>query len=67
LNNSDVQVITTWLFQTGHPEDPQDTRILINIRLAGAILVMLPTFFFYFLLRSRIMKAISKQGNSIKG
>ena len=60
-------MMSTWLFTTGMSVDPGDTRIRTQLRLAAAIIAIAPLFITYFLMRSRIMKAISKQGNTIKG
>ena len=62
-------VLSTWLFQTGK-ETISGTDITIlyqNIRMAAAILVMLPMLIVYFIFRTRIMRAISKQGSGVKG
>ncbi len=67
LQGSDQHVINTWLFQTGKDPLGQDTRIMNNVRMAGAILAIVPMFGAYFLMRGRIMRAISRQGSAIKG
>ncbi|MBY7704853.1 hypothetical protein JIY74_32290 [Vibrio harveyi] len=48
-------------------EDEGQIPFLKNIRMAGAILAILPMFIIYFGFRKRILNAISKQGSTIKG
>ncbi len=67
LQGQEYQVINTWVFSTGHPKIGTDTRILGNVRMAAAILAIAPMFIIYLGMRSRIMKAISRQGSTIKG
>lgn len=64
---TDYRVMSVWLFGVGRDTTTQDERVFDNIRMAGAILVILPMFVFYFLFRKRIMAAISRQGSTIKG
>ncbi|WP_338822296.1 carbohydrate ABC transporter permease [Mycoplasmopsis felifaucium] len=64
---TDYRVMSVWLFGVGRETSTQDERVFDNIRMAGAILVILPMFVFYFLFRKRIMSAISRQGSTIKG
>ena len=66
LSGQDMDVINTWLFKTGRSEGA-DSRIMMNVRMAAAIIAIVPMFIVYFLFRSRIMKAISRQGSAIKG
>ncbi|TCG12047.1 carbohydrate ABC transporter permease [Mycoplasma marinum] len=67
LAGQEDQVINTWVFTTGFPKTGTDTRILANVRMAAAILAILPMFITYFVMRGRIMRAISRQGSAIKG
>ncbi len=66
-SNTGFDVISTWVFKTGNVE-MGDTKMLIRpVRMAGAVLAVLPMFIAYFAMRGRIMKAISRQGSAIKG
>ena len=59
-------IMSVWLFGVG--QDPVEaTRVYQSIKMAGAVLVILPMFILYFLFRKRIMSAISRQGSTIKG
>ncbi|AWX42874.1 carbohydrate ABC transporter permease [Metamycoplasma cloacale] len=60
-------VINVWLTHTG--KDPADEQpiVYISVRIAANILGILPMFITYFLLRKRIMNAISRQGRATKG
>ena len=61
-------VLGTWLFNTGKINvGGEQQRLLMNVRLAAAILVTVPMIIIYFAFRTKIMKAISRQGNAIKG
>ncbi len=64
---SDKQVMSTWVFTTGLPDDPNDNRLLMEVRLAAAVIAIIPMFIVYFAMRGRIMRAISRQGSAIKG
>ena len=64
---STQHVMSTWIFTTGLPFDPDDNRIQMQERLAAAIIAIIPMFIVYFAMRGRIMRAISRQGSSIKG
>ncbi|WKX02470.1 carbohydrate ABC transporter permease [Candidatus Mycoplasma mahonii] len=66
-DGSGTQVMSTWQFTIGKDPDPAQTRLLTQVRLAGAVLAILPMFIVYFAMRRRIMKAISRQGSAIKG
>lgn len=67
--NSNIKVINIWLLDVGRnpAEDEGQIPFLKNIRMAGAILAILPMFIIYFGFRKRILNAISKQGSTIKG
>lgn len=67
LKTSNAQVMSTWLFKTGLSKDPGQSRLLIQVRLAAAVLAILPMFIAYFIMRIKIMRAISRQGSAIKG
>ncbi|UUD37767.1 carbohydrate ABC transporter permease [Mycoplasmoides fastidiosum] len=62
-------VLSTWLFLTGRDNSGIDDNPIIynNIRMAGAILVIIPMFIAYILFRKVMMRAISRQGSAIKG
>ncbi|MCC3161156.1 MAG: carbohydrate ABC transporter permease [Mollicutes bacterium PWAP] len=69
-NNNDIQVLGTWLFTTGKKLDSsgvEDGTILINVRMASAIIVMLPMIISYFIFRKKFMNSISIKGNTVKG
>ncbi|WP_412031525.1 carbohydrate ABC transporter permease [Metamycoplasma buccale] len=60
-------VINVWLNDTGKdPSDPLQT-VYISIRMAATVLAIIPMVIVYFLLRKRIMNAISRQGRATKG
>lgn len=67
IAGTDYRVMSVWLFGVGRDTDSGTDKIYNNIRMAGAILVILPMFTFYFIFRKRIMSAISRQGSAIKG
>lgn len=67
VSNNDFQVLSIWLFSVGQDNSEQVPRVFQSIKLAGAILSILPMFAFYLLFRKRIMSAISRQGSTIKG
>gem|GEM_PF-2277484 len=48
-------------------KDPIDDRVYVSIRMAATILAILPMMIVYFVLRKRIMNAISRQGKATKG
>lgn len=61
-------VMSVWLFNTGIEQiEGGNDIVLKNIKMAGAVLVILPMFIFYFLFRTKIMNSISRQGSTIKG
>lgn len=64
---NDYRIMSVWLFDVGRITIGTDTMIYQNIKMAGAVLVVLPMFILYFLFRKRIMNAISRQGSTIKG
>lgn len=67
-SSSGYHVMSTWLFSTGRAVDPNDpVQLKVQIRMAAAIIAILPMFIAYFAMRGRIMKAISRQGSAIKG
>ncbi|WP_444704794.1 carbohydrate ABC transporter permease [Mycoplasma sp. 332] len=60
--------INLWLFTTGRVEvDGGEAQIILSVRMAATILAILPMMIVYFVLRKRIMAAISRQGNATKG
>ncbi|TNK81694.1 ABC transporter permease [Mycoplasmopsis pullorum] len=64
---TDAPLLSIWLFTTGKEEVDGLTRMVVNIRMAGAVLVVLPLIIIYSLIRKRIMNAISRQGVATKG
>lgn len=69
-DTNDVQVISVWLFRAGI--DPNVTGesgniVYQNVKMAAAIIAILPMFIVYLLFRKSIMRAISRQGSTIKG
>ncbi|AZG68373.1 carbohydrate ABC transporter permease [Mycoplasma struthionis] len=56
-----------WVFDTGKDLNEEVPRVYGSIRMAGTILAILPMFIIYFVLRKRIMNAISRNGNATKG
>lgn len=62
-------VMNVWLTTTGRYQIPGgDTeRILLSLRMAATVLAIAPMLIVYFLLRGRIMNAISRQGRASKG
>lgn len=72
LDPNDVKeytVLNLFLFKVGIPEDSEvaERIVLQGAKMAGNILVILPTFAAFFVFRSKIMGSISRQGKSIKG
>lgn len=66
--NLRFEVLTTWLYTVGTDNtNPDNTIVYSNIRMAGAIITILPMFVMYFVFRKKIMNAISRQGSTIKG
>ncbi|WBP84259.1 carbohydrate ABC transporter permease [Mycoplasmopsis edwardii] len=68
-DNKSWQLISVWLFKAGIDERDSNagSNVQLNIRMAAAIIVILPMFVVYLLFRKRIMNAISRQGSTIKG
>ncbi|WPB50619.1 carbohydrate ABC transporter permease [Metamycoplasma subdolum] len=62
-------VMNIWLMEVGKSKESAGEVEIIytSIRMAGTILGILPMFVVYFVLRKRIMNAISRQGNATKG
>ncbi|MBG0730891.1 carbohydrate ABC transporter permease [Mycoplasma sp. 'Moose RK'] len=69
-NSSEMTTLNTWLLQKVGVAD-ENAQIpggfFKNIRMAGAILTILPMFIAYFAFRRRIMNAVSRQGTTVKG
>lgn len=61
------QPLSLWVFNAGNLPGVEERRFLISVRLAAAVLAILPMFIIYFLFRERIMRAITQQGAIIKG
>ncbi|UIF66784.1 carbohydrate ABC transporter permease [Mesomycoplasma hyopneumoniae] len=69
-NSANVQTLNIWLLQkVGVADETMQVPggYFKNIRMAGALLAVLPMFIVYFVFRSRIMKAVSRQGSTVKG
>ncbi|WP_223211550.1 carbohydrate ABC transporter permease [Mycoplasmopsis glycophila] len=66
---ADAPLLSIWLFSTGKDNETgsEASRVFTNIRMAGAILVLLPLIVVYAVIRKRIMNAISRQGVATKG
>ena len=62
-------VLGIWLFDTGKIYDDSGSSlgVVMNLRMAAAIIVMAPLFIIYFAFRKRIMDAVAKRGSAIKG
>ncbi|TPE58039.1 carbohydrate ABC transporter permease [[Mycoplasma] falconis] len=56
-----------WVFTTGKDYSTQQTIVYTSIKMAATFLAILPMLIIYFILRKRIMKAISRQGRATKG
>ncbi|WP_280135523.1 carbohydrate ABC transporter permease [Mycoplasmopsis bovis] len=67
FTKSNYEIMSVWLFQVGREDIGNVTRIHQNVKMAGAVLVILPMFVFYFIFRKKIMSSISRQGSAIKG
>ncbi|EFF41263.1 carbohydrate ABC transporter permease [Mycoplasmopsis alligatoris] len=69
VTGNNINVMSTWLFQVGIRRDDSGDNLgfFQNIRMAGAIIVIVPMFIVYFVFRTKIMNAISRQGSTIKG
>ncbi|MBU4690633.1 carbohydrate ABC transporter permease [Mycoplasma sp. ES3157-GEN-MYC] len=67
IAGTDYRVMSVWLFGVGVDHTTADERTYYNIKMAGAIWVILPMFIFFFVARNKIMNAISRQGSTIKG
>ncbi|WP_129687707.1 ABC transporter permease subunit [Mycoplasmopsis bovigenitalium] len=69
IAGTNYRVMSVWLFDVGkdHSSTTADDRVFYNIKMAGAILVILPMFAFFLVARRKIMNAISRQGSTIKG
>ncbi|QZE12226.1 carbohydrate ABC transporter permease [Mycoplasma sp. Ms02] len=66
--STEAPVLSVWLFNTGKDETlGTEARFFVNIRMAGAILVIMPLLVVYVVIRKRIMAAISRQGTATKG
>ncbi|ADE19799.1 carbohydrate ABC transporter permease [Mycoplasma crocodyli] len=69
ISGNKIDVMSTWLFTVGirRSETGENMGLYQNIRMAGAIIVIVPMFIVYFIFRKKIMNAISRQGSTIKG
>ncbi|MBT1396418.1 carbohydrate ABC transporter permease [Mycoplasma bovis] len=67
FTGSNYEIMSVWLFQVGRENIDNVTRIHQNVKMAGAVVVILPMFVFYFIFRKKIMSSISRQGSAIKG
>ncbi|VEU65674.1 glycerol-3-phosphate transporter membrane protein [Mesomycoplasma conjunctivae] len=69
LQGTKTSTLNIWLLNVGKAgeEDQVASGFFKNIRMAGAILTILPMFIIYFGFRKRILKAISRQGSTVKG
>ncbi|QGZ97335.1 ABC transporter permease subunit [Mycoplasma sp. NEAQ87857] len=69
IGDQKFEVLSVWLFKAGvDPNDPESgANVQQNVKLAAALIAILPMFGVYLLFRKRIMAAISRQGSTIKG
>ncbi|VEU76512.1 carbohydrate ABC transporter permease [Mycoplasmopsis columboralis] len=69
IGDTKFEVISVWLFKAGlNPDDPNSgANIAVNVKLAASIIVILPMFIVYLFARKWIMRAVSRQGSTIKG
>ncbi|TDV24155.1 multiple sugar transport system permease protein [Mycoplasmopsis mustelae] len=66
-DSNQLNLLSVWLFKAGIDNSDTQAETLQNIKMAAALIVILPMFIIYLLLRKRIMGAISRQGSTIKG
>ncbi|PYF43127.1 carbohydrate ABC transporter permease [Metamycoplasma alkalescens] len=60
--------INLWLFTTGrHEVAPGQIQIVLSVRMAATVLAVAPMIIVYFILRNKIMSAISRRGTATKG
>lgn len=69
IGDTKFEVISVWLFKAGiNIEDPNSSaNVAINVKLAASLIVILPMFVVYLFARKWIMRAVSRQGSTIKG
>ncbi|WP_025755620.1 carbohydrate ABC transporter permease [Mycoplasmopsis cricetuli] len=69
IGDTKFDVISVWLFRAGiNPDDPESAaNVAVNVKLAASLLVILPMFGIYLIARKWIMRAVSRQGSTIKG
>ncbi|WP_318032783.1 carbohydrate ABC transporter permease [Mycoplasmopsis caviae] len=67
IAGTNYRVMSVWLFSVGKVNNGVEEIVYPSIKMAGAILVILPMFAFYFVFRKKIMSSISRQGSTIKG
>ncbi|WP_033160875.1 carbohydrate ABC transporter permease [[Mycoplasma] collis] len=66
--DSSIKLINIYLLDVGiNPDNDSPIQVFKNVKMAGAIMAILPMFIAYFLFRKRILNAISRQGSTIKG
>ncbi|UJB24660.1 carbohydrate ABC transporter permease [Mycoplasmopsis bovis] len=51
FTGSNYEIMSVWLFQVGRENIDNVTRIHQNVKMAGAVLVILPMFVFYFIFK----------------
>ncbi|MXR13840.1 carbohydrate ABC transporter permease [Mycoplasma flocculare] len=69
-NSANIKTLNIWILERVGVADETDQipgGIYKNIKMAGAILAILPMFILYFGFRRRIMNAVSRQGTTVKG
>ncbi len=66
VSSNQFSVMSVWIFNAGVDPDQPDKH-KVNLKMAAAVLAILPMFFTYFIFRKRIMTSISRQGSTIKG
>ncbi|UUD35938.1 carbohydrate ABC transporter permease [Mycoplasmopsis citelli] len=69
IGDAKYEVISVWLFKVGiDPDDASAAQnVAINVKLAASLMVILPMFVVYLFARKWIMRAVSRQGSTIKG
>ncbi|WP_426461073.1 carbohydrate ABC transporter permease [Mycoplasma hafezii] len=67
INGQKYEVMSIWLFNAGRIDGAADIPLTTNIKLAAVVISVIPMFLVYLFFRKNIMRAISRQGSTIKG
>ncbi|MEE3928003.1 carbohydrate ABC transporter permease [Mycoplasmopsis ciconiae] len=63
-----VEVISVWLFKAGLSDNSSDQPLVYyNVKMAASLIAIFPMMLVYFIFRKYIMRAIGRQGSTIKG